>query len=125
MQKLHYLFLCTSLLLAVSSCKDKASSFDFDTPSWKKDLYGCNGQRAAMVEKIKTIKPELIGLNEQDIISIFGKPNKEQLSSRGSKTFYYYIDGGQDYCDTNQIPQLLSIDFGALNNVRIITFQRF
>lgn len=117
-------FLFTSILFLVA-CSDRSTQLDFDSEAWKNDPKGCSGIRGDLVAKIKKIKPNLIGLDELTVLSVFGKPEKEQLSSRGTKTFYYYINGGRDFCGTNEVPWILSIDFGALNNVRMITFQRF
>lgn len=62
-----------------------------DLDRWRQDKNGCNHVRVTMREAIGAEKEKLLALNQMQIVSLLGKPDQNELSSRNQKFFYYFI----------------------------------
>lgn len=88
----------------------------FDAEGWKGDPMACEGQRAKMQEDILEASEALKGLNPREIMSVLGKPNKEELYQRSQKFFIYYLEPGPQCHNTPQgNTRVVFIRFSALN----------
>ena len=86
------LFYSMLFSLCVISCNQKSIDLPkFDESAWQIDKDGCSGTRLKMRNDLIKIKPQLKGLNNGQIISILGKPNKTNLIDRNQKYFIYNI----------------------------------
>ena len=107
-------------LLVFLSCGQEPILDGFDSRAWQADADGCNRQRIALADEIVNRKTELVGLSQNDLIEVFGKPNRHELYSRNKKAFVYFIDGGPDCEDQKEFPNKLVIRFNGIGRVKEI-----
>lgn len=86
---MRYFFLLTSVLLF--SCNKTVDLPNVDELAWQNDVNGCLGNRMTMVENVISDKDLLKGLNQDQIISLLGKPDQNELYKRNQKFFIYNI----------------------------------
>ncbi|MHC2993514.1 hypothetical protein OB13_18755, partial [Pontibacter sp. HJ8] len=91
------------LLPLLLSCSEPARIPGFDSDAWQQDKKGCNGTRNELVKKFDSIRRELYGKSEDDIKAILGRPDAEQLMSRGQRVFLYYLEPGSQCDHTNKL----------------------
>ena len=117
------LFLAFPLLL---SCSKPARMAGFDSTQWQQDKNGCNGTRQQMIPDFERVRLELYGKSESDIQDILGKPDGEQLMSRGQRLFLYYLEPGTQCDQRNKLSEAnrAEVRFNALSNVSEITYLR-
>lgn len=106
------------MLLATMACKDELRIVNFEAEKWKADVNGCHGERQRLLTTLMASQSSLIGRNEVEIKRFLGKPDANDLRSRGQKFFEYGIRGG-NFCDpASQVhPEILRIRFDALDRV--------
>lgn len=99
-----------------SACKKEVKIEGFDNEAWKKDPSGCSGVRKSSLDYLKTQKEQLVGLREQQVVQLLGRPDIKDLYKRGQKMFIYFIDDKNPKCDTSFVgsPSLLRIRFSAI-----------
>ena len=124
MKPLSYLLLLAFPLLL--SCSDPARIDGFDSTQWQQDKNGCQGTRQQMARDFERIRLDLYGRPEADIKDILGKPDGEQLMSRGQRLFLYYLEPGMQCDQRNKLSEAnrAEVRFNALNNVSEITYLR-
>jgi hypothetical protein len=82
-----------ALILILFSCGKSLPTLDgVDIHEWKNDKNGCSGKRMPMLASIQAQTEKLLSLSEQEIISILGKPDENELYTRNQKFYYYNID---------------------------------
>ncbi|QCR21670.1 hypothetical protein [Pontibacter sp. SGAir0037] len=125
MKKTYLLLLLLGGLL-FSSCSEPARIEGFDSSTWINDKNACNGTRAEMQRDFDAIRKELYGKEEKEIRDILGKPDGEQLMSRGQRMFYYYLEAGSQCQENNKLSTAnkAEIRFNSLNKVSEITYTR-
>ncbi|MFY0686054.1 MAG: hypothetical protein JXQ90_02765 [Cyclobacteriaceae bacterium] len=97
-------------LLILSSCT-KVEIDGFDKELWSKSIQSCDGYRFEICEKIILPKKnEVLGLNQNEIKSLFGAPPRNELYERNQKFFFYPVD-----CEGKQS---LSVRFDALGRCK-------
>ena len=106
--------LLTICFLALMSCGSNPILEGFDSQRWQKDADGCNKQRIELADEVLERKSELVGLNENEIASIFGKPNRHELYSRNKKAYVYFIEGGPACEQTKENPDKVVIRFNGV-----------
>lgn len=80
------------LLLIISGCSRSTTDLkNFDEEAWKKDENGCMNTRSQMIENLIAVKNELKGLDQDHLIALLGKPDRQELYKRSQKFFYYQI----------------------------------
>lgn len=120
----------TLLLLLVFplfvSCSDPARIPGFDSEAWQQDRKACKGTRSRLQADFETIRLDLYGKSEEDIKDILGKPDAEQLMSRGQRLFLYYLEPGSQCDQANKLSSAnrAEVRFNALHNVSEITYLR-
>ncbi|WP_157593252.1 hypothetical protein [Rufibacter tibetensis] len=103
------------------SCSSPADKLNIDSKTWKADLNGCKGQRAAIQKQVEDVRLQLVGLKEGDIRKLFGKPDSEELMEKSQKIYIYFITPGPKCTGTMQNAgkkQALAIRLDALGDVR-------
>lgn len=108
-------FVAFAFCFLFSACSEPVDIEGFDSEAWKKDILACGGERIKMQQDVLSIREELEGLSPRQVISVLGRPNKEELYKRSQKFFVYYLTPGQQ-CKTSQdSAKYLFIRFSALN----------
>ena len=108
------------LLLVILSCTGEPILDGFDSQKWQEDINGCNKERIELADEALNRKAELVGLGQNEIIEVFGKPNRHELYSRNKKAFVYFVDGGPDCQEQKEIPDKLVIRFNGIGRVKEI-----
>ena len=101
-------------IISLFSCNTELLFDGFDSAKWKEDALGCNMVRVNLTDEIISRKAELFGLSENEISSIFGKPNRHELYSRNKKAYVYFIEGGPDCKEPLENPNKLVIRFNGV-----------
>lgn len=105
------LFLLAVLIFA--SCGGEKLE-GFDAEKWKTDDNGCNGQRISMKEIFEFQHEKILGLHENELKAMLGKPDKQELYVRSQKFFVYYLEPGPLCQKGNEFPLTLHIRFNSL-----------
>lgn len=125
LSKCHYNLLFSLFILLIvtmSGCNKKLDISNFDEEAWKADKMACENKRQTLEKDLLDAKSELLELSQQDIASLLGKPEMQELYTRGQKFFIYHLSPGPK-CEKDNIdqptptPRLLYIRFSALNEV--------
>jgi hypothetical protein len=105
-----------ALIVILFSCGKPLPHLDeMDLQAWKDDKHGCSGKRASMLDAVNTQTEKLLGYNEQQIISMLGKPDENELYKRNQKFYYYFIQPSK-ICSpsVSDDPKKLVIRFNAI-----------
>jgi hypothetical protein len=103
-------------VLICISCSDPLPKLDnMDLQNWKDDKLACDGKRAVMLEALESQTEKLLSLSQQEIISLLGKPDENELYKRNQKFFYYFVQPAPK-CNnlTASNPKKLVIRFNAM-----------
>ncbi len=94
----------------------------FDATLWQSDQNGCEGKRIGQVAIFEQrIKPQIDQMSEKDIVKILGKPDRQELMTRGQKIYYYALEAGK-LCQKEQSRiKIVQIRFDALNRINEVT----
>lgn len=109
-----------NLSLILTACNKELDISNFDEETWKADKMACLNKRAESEDVLLEAKPKLVDLSQQDIISLLGRPDMQELYTRGQKFFIYYLTPGakcEEVSEFHGKPKLLYIRFSALNQV--------
>ena len=101
------------LLLCIACSKPLPELTGFDTKVWKDDYKGCLSSRAQYVESIRSQRDKLKGLSEKDLVSLLGKPDRNDLSERHEKFYYYFISPGPGCEGVDSLGMALIVRFNA------------
>jgi hypothetical protein len=104
----------------ILSCSNEPILQGFDSQIWQEDKDGCDKQRITLADEVINRKAELLGLNQNEITAVFGKPNRHELYSRNKKAFVYYVDGGPECQEQKTIPDKLVIRFNGIGRANEI-----
>ena len=108
------------VVLVIVSCNQEPILDGFDSQKWQTDKGGCDKQRIALADEVVNRKDELLGLNQNEIAVVFGKPDRHELYSRNKKAFVYYVEGGPECQEQKVIPDKLVIRFNGIGRVNEI-----
>ena len=121
-QKIQATLLIVAALLI--SCEKKLPRLDgVDLTLWKNDRQGCNGIRTTMLDSITGQKDELLGLSENAIMGLLGRPDVNELYRRNQKFYHYYLTPGPD-CGLDPIATRLLIRFNALGLAKQVIVEK-
>jgi hypothetical protein len=107
-------------LMVFFSCSKQPILPGFDSQKWQDDADGCDSQRIQLVDEVLNRKAELAGLGQNEIVEIFGKPNRHELYSRNKKAFVYFVGGGPDCIEQKEIADKLVIRFNGIGRLKEI-----
>ncbi|MDO7845763.1 hypothetical protein Q5H92_05290 [Hymenobacter sp. M29] len=92
---------------------------DFDAPTWRADPYACRNQRRAAVPALVRSKEQLYEARADDVTTLLGQPDEEELRAGTEKVYYYYLEPGSQ-CEGRHARSgaaCLSLRFGPLGTV--------
>lgn len=114
------------LLVLLCACSEPARIPGFDSDQWQQDKRACQSVRMQMIPDFENIRRSLYGRSEAEIKDILGKPDGEQLMSRGQRVFIYYLEPGTQCEERNKLSSAnrAEVRFSALNKVSEITYLR-
>lgn len=104
------------LIATFSACNKNIDLPDFDESQWQNDQNGCKDTRAQMLDQMEQVKDQLKGLNQDEIVYVLGKPDKNELYKRNQKFFIYEIAGAKGCTPSKEAASshiYLSIRFNA------------
>jgi hypothetical protein len=82
------------------------------------------GKRASMTASITSQSDKLLALSEQEIISLLGKPDENELYTRNQKFYYYFLEPAKECGKTvDDDPQRLVIRFNATGLAKEVSFE--
>jgi len=121
-----YCYITLISLILLCGCSEKPKLDGFNSDVWKNDKKACSEKREYMAEKIFEQTTKLKGIDDDDIIELFGKPETSNWESRGKKSFSYYITPGSQ-CDSSLVLEGAKIvfEFDALGRVSLVTEEKF
>lgn len=94
-----------------------------DLNQWKADRHGCKGYRQSTAEVLLQQKEKLLGLSENQILKLLGKPDVAELYKRNQK-FYYYTLTADSTCNHSGVnAQIMALRFNATGLVKEITLE--
>lgn len=108
-----------SLLLSISlifcfACSRPAPTLEgIDLDAWKNDFKGCLKSRLPFVDTLRFQREKLKGLSERDLISVLGRPDRNDLSQRHEKYYYYFISPGPGCAEADSVELALIVRFNA------------
>ena len=95
-----------------------------DLEIWQNDKRACAGQRSEMSDAIEGQAEKLLALNEQEIISLLGKPDENELYKRNQKFYYYFLQPSADCAKSlAENPKKLVIRFNAVGLAREVSVE--
>lgn len=117
--------LCVFVCLYLASCKEKKVIQGFDSLAWKTSKMGCEGNRLAKVNLILTNKKEWLGIDDDEIVELLGRPERSYYYERNVRAFGYYLTSGKQ-CDSTQIGfgNRLIVEFNATGYSKRIFLER-
>jgi hypothetical protein len=105
------IFLFATLLVACG--KPLPTMNGIDLKQWKEDRNGCNHFREKLIETLVPQKDKLLGLSEDDVVSLLGRPDQNELYKRNEKFFKYFLEPGPP-CRNDSSDVILSIRFNSV-----------
>ncbi len=112
------------VLISICSCDKKIQLGSFNPTRWQNDFNGCDGNREIQLRFLNGLKKDFEGLSETQLISILGKPNKQELKERNCKSYYYYCAPGKQ-CFMNlgaEKTAYLIVEMNAISRVSLLRF---
>lgn len=107
-------------LVILLGCSDKKIP-GFDAEVWKNDKNACKNQRISQLNALILEKSVIMGISQQEVVTLLGRPDKNELYSRGQKFFLYSVSPNEICSGANTNSKTLRIRFNALNSVSEIT----
>ena len=119
-QRLSYFVIA---LTFVSCGKSLPELQNIDLTAWQNDKHACADYRSKNIELIRNQKEKLLALKESQIISLLGRPDRNELYKRNQKFFFYDLEAGPA-CDTLSKEGLrLSIRFNAMGLAKEVAIE--
>jgi hypothetical protein len=119
----HYLFIFFMVILG--ACSEKKTFSTFDADSWKGDKLACKGTRRQIAGDFEKIRRELLGMSQEEVIDLLGRPDYQLLLERTQKAFVYYIEPGaqcQSQDKTASKARIVSFRFNAMNRATEVLY---
>ncbi len=103
------------LSLAIISCGKPIPELEgVDVAGWKTDTNGCGGKRMTMIDAVQEQKDKLLALDELEIVALFGRPDRNELSRRNQKFYYYFLEPSEECAEPREGARKLIIRFNAM-----------
>lgn len=113
-----------AFVLILASCgKSLPELENLDLNAWKDDKNACGNYRAGNIDAIQTQKEKLLALDESKIISLLGRPDRNELYKRNQKFFYYYLQPGPACSTPTENAKRLAIRFNAMGLAKEIAIE--
>lgn len=113
------------LILLLISCGKALPSLDgIDKAAWANDRNGCQQKRLAMKDALMKEKEKLLALKETQIVSLLGKPDRNELLKRSQKFYHYYLEPSLECKGRSDTSALkLLIRFNAMGLAKEISIE--
>jgi hypothetical protein len=110
----------------LTACADKKTFSNFNSAAWKQDKLGCQEERKKMAADFEQIRRDLLGMSQEEVIDLLGRPDFQLLRERSQKAFVYFIEPGvqcQGDSETSTA-RTVAFRFSALNKATEIVYSQ-
>ena len=117
-----YFIIC--MLALQTACRESTTFKNFDSATWKKDKLACKGDRKELSGEFEQIRRELLGMTQEEILDLLGRPDFQLLQERTQKAYVYFIEPGtqcQGDKETSK-SRTVYIRFSAMNRATEILY---
>ena len=112
------------ILFSVLSCGRKTPELaGIDKDQWKEDRNACTGYRKATSLAMEQEMKKLKGLSENDIISLLGRPDQNELYKRNQKFYSYFLLPGQPCPQPDSLSRKLVLRFNAMGYAQQVSIE--
>ena len=111
------------ILICLSCGKPLPHLEGINREGWAQDRNACNSVRASMRRAIDAEKEKLLALSQTQIVTLLGKPDENELSSRNQKFFYYYIVPAAGCGGDDSVAARLVIRFNAMGLAKEVAIE--
>lgn len=120
--KILYYFLIWVFLI---SCQEEKKFPNFQAEAWRQDKLGCLGTRQMLAQDFDSIRRDLNGLSQNQLLDILGRPDFQVLYKRNQKFYIYYLEPGNQCQGKPESSQArtVAIRLSALEKVTEVTYQ--
>ncbi len=101
-------------IILLMACNQSPKIKGFDSGSWQGDHDGCSGIRKTSLPVLLSARDRMLGKNEEYIINLLGKPDRNDLYERDQKFYIYFLDPGPSCSQTVKDPEMLVVRFTSL-----------
>lgn len=88
----YFLYITLTLNLIIGCGPDTPEISGFESYVWKRDKYGCGGERREMVEKLMESREKVMGLREAEVLRLLGRADEQEIYSRNQKFLIYFLE---------------------------------
>ncbi|ERM82605.1 hypothetical protein P872_04640 [Rhodonellum psychrophilum GCM71 = DSM 17998] len=112
-----------ALIFQFTSCTSKVEAGKINIENWKNDRYGCKGLRIQDIEEFRKIKNDFLGINNQELIKTFGRPDRVELFDKSQSFFYYFLEPSNECTGVENEKEPLKVLFrmNAISKVSEVT----
>jgi hypothetical protein len=114
-----------TIFISFSCGKSLPALSDMDLVAWRNDKNACSGDRTTMSPALRSQSQKLLALSEQEIISLLGKPDENELFKRNQKFYYYFLEPSKA-CNLTSMendPERLVIRFNAIGLAKEVSVE--
>jgi outer membrane protein assembly factor BamE (lipoprotein component of BamABCDE complex) len=125
MKKALHFSIFLFLVVLFSSCGQSLPTLEnIDLKIWSRDKNACDGTRATMTDALDRQKEKLLGLSENQIVSLLGRPDHNELYKRNQKFYYYFLEPAPN-CPTAKSTRAhqLIIRFSAMGMAKEVSIE--
>jgi len=115
-----------ALIFQFTSCTSKVPAGKVNLENWKNDRYGCKGLRIQDLEEFRRIKNDFLGINNQELIKTFGRPDRVELLDKSQSFFFYFLEPSNQCEEIEKEKEPLKVLFrmNAINKVSEVTITK-
>ena len=117
----HFFYI---LLVCLIACTESKTFENFDAATWKQDKLGCQGERKRLAGDFEKIRRELLGLTQEEVLRLLGRPDFQLLLERTQKAYVYFVEPGVQ-CEgdrENSKARTVSFRFNAVNRATEVVY---
>ncbi len=81
-------------VMGLAACNAPKEIEGFDSAAWQADRLGCGGGRQALRASFDSVRLELKGLTQNEVLDVLGKPDFQRLYERNQKFYVYFLEPG-------------------------------
>lgn len=112
------------LAAVILSCGGKLPAFEtIDSGQWKNDRNACGGYRQGIRSSIESDIEKLKGVSENDMFSLLGRPDQNELYKRNQKFYSYFLTPGPGCASPDSVVHRLIIRFNAMGYAQQVTVE--
>ncbi len=118
----HYF--CIILIPLIAACTENKTFKNFDSAIWRQDKLGCKSDRKRLAAEFEQIRRELLGMTQEEVLSLLGRPDLQLLMERTQKAYVYFVEPGvqcQGQVQTSKA-RTVSFRFSAVNRATEVVY---